>query len=106
MLTNWYEIKVVSMDGNTGIVDLQVAWRIRSCCLQICRMIKKHGVSANFVLSLLFFVVPCSKMLPLRFRCASFGPFLSKILSFLILQFSGEGPTASIMPWRPFRKRC
>ena len=28
VLTNWYEIKVVSVDGNVGVVDLKVAWRI------------------------------------------------------------------------------
>ena len=96
VLTNWYEIKVVSVDGNAGIVDLQAAWRIRSFCLQIC-----CTKSVAFV-PVLFFALLCSKVLPLRFRCASFGPFLS----FLVHQFSGEGPAASVMPWRPFRKRC
>ena len=79
MLTNWYEIKVVSVDGNAGIVDLQAAWRIRSFCLQIC-----CTKSVAFV-PVLFFALLCSKVLPLRFRCASFGPFLS-------INFQAKGP--------------
>lgn len=33
VLTNWYEIKVVSVDGNAGIVDLQAKGPLPASCL-------------------------------------------------------------------------